>query len=161
MLSEKEFIDVIQRNQKIIYKVCNLYTSNPADKDDLYQEIVFNAWKGIINFKGEAKITTWLYQVALNTAITFIKKEHKQQKIASYAKDWNAENIGEEQNEQLTAMLKAIEELSAIEKAIIMLFFEDYKYRDIGMMLGISENNVGVKISRIKEKLKTITPKYL
>lgn len=77
MLSEKEFIHQIQQNQNIIHKVCHTYMDTKADREDLFQEILLNAWKGIKRYKGLSKFSTWLYRVALNTAITFYKKGKK------------------------------------------------------------------------------------
>ncbi len=77
MASKQEFIQLINTHQRLIYKVCNLYMNNSADKDDLFQEVCLQAWKAIESFKGESQFSTWLYRVALNTAITFIRKDKR------------------------------------------------------------------------------------
>lgn len=163
MTGEKDFIQSIEENQKIIHKVCNLYMHNEQDKKDLFQEIVLSAWKGFKNFKGEAKLSTWLYRVALNTAITFYRKEKRQVATASYKEDYAAglSDIPFNEDEQLTAMHKAIADLSNIDKGLVMLYLEDYSYNDIGEIMGISPNNVAVKMNRIKTKLKENSKKYL
>jgi RNA polymerase sigma-70 factor (ECF subfamily) len=133
------------------------------DKKDLFQEIVLSAWKGFANFKGDAKFSTWLYRVALNTAITFYRKEKKQLKTAVYS-SYYADALADmppREDEQLTAMYKAIAGLSAVDKALVMLYLEDYSYNDIGDIMGISSNNVAVKMNRIKIKLKESSKKYL
>ena len=163
MTGEKDFIQSIEENQKIIHKVCNLYMHNEQDKKDLFQEIVLSAWKGFKNFKGEAKLSTWLYRVALNTAITFYRKEKRQVATAGYKEDYAASvsDIPFTEDEQLTAMHKAIADLSNIDKGLVMLYLEDYSYNDIGEIMGISPNNVAVKMNRIKTKLKENSKKYL
>ena len=154
MNAEKEFISLLNQHQKIIYKVCNLYLQSHEDKEDLFQEITLQAWKAYANFRGNAKFSTWLYRVALNTAITFYRKEKKQ---FIYSTD----NIPEIANgpydpieENNKAMYAAIGQLSKIDKAIIMLYLEDYSYNEISEVLGITANNIAVKMNRIKIKLK-------
>jgi RNA polymerase sigma factor (sigma-70 family) len=163
MPTEKEFIQSIEQNQQIVHKVCNLYMNNEQDKKDLFQEIVLSAWKGYRNFKGEAKFSTWLYRVALNTAITFYRKEKRQVETTAY-KEHYATIISDTQfkeDEQLAAMHKAVADLSKIDKGLVMLYLEDYNYQDIGDIMGISPNNVAVKMNRIKIKLKENSKKYL
>jgi len=162
MPSEKEFISLLNQHQKIIYKVCNLYMDLHSDREDLFQEITLQAWKAYGNFRGDAKFSTWLYRVALNTAITFFRKEKK--KPETYLSDSlpeQADIIDNREEEQVKAMYAAIGDLSKIDKAIVMLYLEDYSYQEIGEMMGITANNVAVKMSRIKTKLKEETQKQL
>lgn len=162
MYTEKDFLAFIQQHQNIVHKVCNLYMDNAQDKEDLFQEILLNSWRGVKNFKGDSKFSTWLYRVALNTAITFFRKDKRQvhtdelkEQVAAVADNpWR-------QDEQLTAMHKAIAELSKIDKALVMLYLEDYDYAEIGNIIGITSNNVAVKMNRIKTKLKESSKKYL
>ena len=163
MHTEKAFIQSIEQHHKIIHKVCNLYMNNEQDKKDLFQEIVLGAWKGYRHFKGEAKFSTWLYRVALNTAITFYRKEKRQVATAPFKEQYTtlAADVHTDEDEQLTAMNRAIAELSSIDKALVMLYLEDYNYQDIGEIMGITANNVAVKMNRIKSKLKENTKNYL
>ena len=163
MPGEKDFIQSIEHNQKIIHKVCSLYMNNEQDKKDLFQEILLAAWKGFGNFKGDAKFSTWLYRVALNTAITFYRKEKRQPETASLPEQFTIASADNnvEGEEQLTAMYKSINELSGIDKALVMLYMEDYSYIEMGELMGITANNVAVKMNRIKTKLKESTKKYL
>jgi RNA polymerase sigma factor (sigma-70 family) len=162
MPSEKEFIALLNQHQKIVYKVCNLYMDRHSDREDLFQEITLQAWKAYGSFRGDAKFSTWLYRVALNTAITFFRKEKKLPAI--YTTE-SLPEMGEEAHdpieEQVKAMYAAIGELSKIDKAIVMLYLEDYSYNEIGEMMGITANNVAVKMNRIKTKLKESTQKQL
>jgi RNA polymerase sigma factor (sigma-70 family) len=160
MASEKEFISLINQHQKIVYKVCNLYMDRHSDREDLFQEITLQAWKAYENFRGDAKFSTWLYRVALNTAITFFRKEERKPDI--YSTDTvpdQTEDAYDPIEEQVRAMYAAIGNLSKIDKAIVMLYLEDYSYIEIGDMMGITANNVAVKMNRIKTKLKEETQK--
>ena len=154
---EKEFVEQIQKHQGILHKICFVYSNNNADKEDLYQEIVLQLWKSYPSFRHEAKFSTWMYRIALNTAITLNKKaalfeNHKTQLSEEYA---IAEAI--DYSEDIKILYKAISKLSKIEKAIIMLWLEEKKYSEIAAIIGISEKNVSVKLVRSKKKLaKTI-----
>ncbi|MEP7280143.1 MAG: RNA polymerase sigma factor [Bacteroidota bacterium] len=161
MQAEKIFIEAIEQNQPIIHKVCNLYMNNEQDRKDLFQEILLSAWKGFVNFKGDAKFSTWLYRVALNTAITFYRKDQRKLPTASLPEQFvmSSDNPGNE--EQVKAMYSSINHLSPIDKALVMLYMEDYVYSEIGEMMGITANNVAVKMNRIKLKLKENAKKYL
>lgn len=162
MLSEKEFIKAIQDNQQIIVKVSNLYMDNPADREDLFQEILFNAWKGNKNYKGNSKFSTWLYKVALNTSITFFKKDKRKSSVFLEEIPGNEpQDQTDHLKEQSAAMNKAINELSEIDKALVMLYLEEYNYQEIADIMGTSANNVAVKMNRIKAKLKENSKKYL
>lgn len=160
MLMEKDFIDLLNKNQRIIYKICNLYMDNAVDKEDLFQEITLQAWKSFGSFRGNAQFSTWLYRIALNTAITFFRKEKRKIPVL------NTETLPEltdEQNDienRIKAMYQAIGDLSKIDKALVMLYLEDYSYIEIGDILGITPNNVAVKMNRIKLKLKEQTQKH-
>ncbi len=158
MASEKEFISLLNQHQKIVYKVCNLYMDSYADREDLFQEITLQAWKAYGSFRGDAKFSTWLYRVALNTAITFFRKEKRKPDI--YSTDCvpdQTEELYDPVEEQVRAMYAAIGNLSKIDKAIVMLYLEDYSYIEIGETIGITPNNVAVKMNRIKTKLKEET----
>jgi RNA polymerase sigma factor (sigma-70 family) len=145
-----------------VHKVCNMYMENPQDKEDLFQEILLNAWKSIGNFRGDAKFSTWLYRVALNTAITFYRKDQRVIETSELKEQLAAvPDISYGQQETLTAMYKVISELSPIDKALVMLYLEDYSYQEIGDMLGITANNVAVKMNRVKTKIKDNSKKYL
>ena len=117
MASEKEFITLLNQHQKIVYKVCNLYMDSHADREDLFQEIIMQAWKAYGNFRGDAKFSTWLYRVALNTAITFFRKEKRKPDI--YSTDImpdRTEDAYDPTEERLKAMYAAIGDLSKIDK---------------------------------------------
>ena len=160
MQGEQAFIQLIQQHQGIIHKVCNIYMDDATSREDLFQEITLQAWKSFTAFKGDAKFSTWLYRVALNTAITFFKKERKQSFIVSTDAIPEAVDASTSIEEQVNAMHKAIADLNKIDKALVMLFLEDYSYNEISDIMGISPNNVAVKMNRIKTKLKETALQY-
>ena len=151
---KEKFIKSISEHQKIIFKVCKLYRDNLEDQEDLFQEIVYQLWKSYPKFKGESKIGTWMYRIAFNTAIVRFRK--KSISVTSY--DTIPEKIHPTQEstypENEERIFKLLQKLNDIEKSIITLYLEDYSYKEIASIIGISESNVGVKISRIKIKLK-------
>ena len=124
------------------------------DREDLFQEILLNAWKGIHNFKGDARFSTWLYRVALNTAITFYRKEQRQVETTPWPSTLSLPDDTNDYKQELDALYQAIAELSPVDKALVMLYLEDYSYAEIGDIMGITANNVAVKMNRIKTKLR-------
>lgn len=158
-MQEKEFVELLNKHQNIVHKICNVYMDEPADKEDLFQEITLQAWKAINNFRGDAQFSTWLYRVALNTAITYFKKGKKQSTTLTEHFPERTEEFNPIE-EQVQAMYKAISHLSKIDKALVMLYLEDYSYKEMGEVLGMTVTNVGVKMNRIKTKLKEETAKY-
>ncbi len=156
---EKEFLHIIQNNQGIIHKVCKMYCDIDEDWKDLYQEIVAQLWKAYPSFRNESKITTWMYRVALNTAITAFKKEKRRpdrDNLVSGSFQIPDKNEEAEREEDIKLLHRAVARLTGIEKSIILLFLEDKKYDEIAEITGITQNYVRVKMNRIKKKLKIL-----
>jgi RNA polymerase sigma factor (sigma-70 family) len=156
---EKEFVEMINIHRRIIYKVCNLYCHDEEDKKDLFQEIVLQLWKAFPSFRNEALNTSWMYRVALNTAISNFRKESKKpdrKAITDNEFQIPDLNFYADENENLQSLRQAIEQLSEIEKAIIMLYLDEKNYEEIAEIIGISLSNVGVRLNRIKTKLEKI-----
>lgn len=154
---EKEFVKIVSENQGIIHKVCSIYCDSEEDRRDLFQEILAQLWKSYSSFRCESKFSTWMYRVALNTAITSFKKGKRQpdQNNLSYESIQIAEeNYDNETEEQIKLLHKAIGHLTGVEKSIILLYLEDKSYEDIADITGITQNYVRVKMNRIKKKLK-------
>lgn len=152
---EKEFIELINKHQGILQKICNIYFYRNPYKEDYHQEMLIRLWKSFPGFKNQSAFSTWLYKVALNTAIDIIRKQNLQPKHLELSKieyniPDNKNNIESDKKDQL---YQAINHLSDVEKAIIILYLEDYNYKEIAEIIGISESNTGVKINRIKCKL--------
>ncbi len=156
--AEKQFEKHIRENELLIHKICRIYARATADREDLFQEIVIQLWQAYPKFRGESKFTTWLYRVALNTAITGLRK--KKDFIGSREPGQLPERINyedENSEEKLLELYKAIEQLNQVEKAIVMLYMEDRSYEEMEEILGMSQGNLRVKMNRIKEKLRRLT----
>lgn len=151
-----EFTQLLREHERLVYKVSGLYTTDAEDRKDLFQEIVLQAWMSYPKFNREAKVSTWLYRVALNTAISHKRKQHKHIKGAEdllpalHAED--TKHI--EYSEEYKIMQRLIAELPSLEKALVLLYLEDHSYREIADILGVSESNVGTRLNRVKEKMK-------
>lgn len=154
-MSEIEFLQLLSQNQGIIGKVCSIYCNQREDYEDLFQEITYQAWKGYPSFRGEAKFSTWLYRITLNTAVSSFRKKRPQIDLMPVLPDKHTHQPLE-QNEQQQQLIWAIQKLNEGERAIIALYLEEMSYQEIADIIGISENNVGVKINRIKTKLHKI-----
>ncbi|MBK6274093.1 MAG: RNA polymerase sigma factor [Saprospirales bacterium] len=133
-----------------------MYTSNQDDHNDLFQEMILQLWKAFPSFRNEAKITTFMYRIALNTAISGIrKKKIKTTELESISFQIK-ETIEENFSDELKLLHASIEQLSDVEKSIVLLFLEDKPYDEIAEITGISANYVAVKMNRIKEKLRKL-----
>ena len=146
------------QNQGIIFKVSGMYCNNTACRDDLFQDILLQLWKSFPRYDKIRKFTTWMYQVALNTAISQYRKEKRNkidvlEEINSNIKE---DNEFDKKDERAQILHKAINKLNKAEKSIIILYMDDYPYEEISEIIGISVSNVGVKINRIKKKLQGI-----
>ncbi|WP_321480803.1 sigma-70 family RNA polymerase sigma factor [uncultured Bacteroides sp.] len=153
---EQEFISVIKEYERVIYKVCYLYTTQNATLNDLYQEVTINIWRAYPKFRHECKVSTWIYRIALNTCISFIRKEKNVPEIIALTQN-ESEWMVEEQDD-IHAMLKElhrlINQLGQLDKSIILLYLEEKSYEEIAEITGLTVTNVATKLSRIKDKLK-------
>ncbi len=154
--TEKTFVDLINQHQRLIHKVCNVYGETPDERKDLFQEIVMQLWRSYHTFRGEAKFSTWMYRIALNTAITGWRKStrkpvHEEIREAHYNV---ADTPSGQKEEQITMLYRAIRQLPEIDRAIVMLALEETPYEEIAGTVGISQNNVRVRMLRAREKLK-------
>jgi len=156
---EHSFVEQLKDNQNIIHKVCRLYTNNKDAHNDLFQEITIQLWKAYPKFRGDAKFSTWMYRVGLNTAITLYRKNKRRIQTSEFDAlqfKIKAEDYDDTEEQQLKLMYSAIHELNDIEKALVFLYLEDKDYKEISATLGISEVNARVKMNRVKNKLRTI-----
>ena len=150
----KEFVDILNNHRGLIYKVCHLYCDDPEDRKDLFQEIVLQVWKSLGSFRQESTIGTWMYRIALNTAITHFRKEKRLGgKVSLTGIDIPDLNDSSEKEDQLKELFKAIEDLDRIDKSIILLYLEEKNYEEISEITGLTRTNVGVRLNRIKIKL--------
>ncbi len=156
---EKHFIDLISTHQRLVQKVCRLYCPAPAEREDLLQEILLQLWRAFPRFRGEARATTWLYRVALNTAITSFRREQRAPTRTALPDDaWHnlPQPLPDPLDEQLDRLYAAIGQLSDVEKAITLLYLEDKDSAEIAEIVGITPNYVRVKLTRIRERLRAL-----
>lgn len=152
-MSEKEFLALIDQHQGIIHKICRLYRDSTEDREDLFQEIMFQLWQSFPSFEGNAKITSWMYRIALNTALASFRKKKPDISYTAILPDYPEDQPNEQEAIQKEKLFEVLKKLDDIEKAIIALYFEDMSYAEISAITGISENYVGVKLNRIKTKI--------
>jgi len=159
-LAQQEFLDQLKGCTGILHKVCNLYAATQADKEDLFQEIVVQLWKGYARFRGEARFSTWVYRIALNTAISGLRKQKRSVDLRFpefIPREEADSNDHEEREDMLKELYDAIGRLSEIDRAVVMLYLEDRSYEEMEEILGINQNNLRVKMNRIKDKLRQLT----
>ena len=161
--AEQQFLDLIDGNRPRILKVCRVYTWNNADRDDLYQEILFQIWRTLPGLKQNIHANTWLYRIAINTSISFVRRrsarggpavplDHDQ--LTHHIESRQTRDDGAE--EQLARLYDAIAQLNEVEKALVTLFLEDFSYEEMAEVLGLTASNVGVMLHRAKKKLLTL-----
>ena len=156
---EQQFIELVNQNQGIVIKVCKLYCSDREMQRDLYQEVVLQLWKAFPKFRAEAKPSTWIYQIALNTVISDYRRNKKvgqKVELDEVFFEIPDDDTNAEQQEQIDWLNKAINVLNDTEKAILMLYLEDKTHDEIAEIIGISNGNVRVKLHRIQERLKKL-----
>ncbi len=160
---EKQFLELIQENRARILKVCRVYAWNVTDREDLYQEIIFQIWRSLPGLKTASHAGSWLYRIALNTSISFVRKRMSRggpamplepEQLARHIEKGQIQDDG--MDEQLACLYDAIAKLNEIEKALVTLFLEDFSYQEIAEVLGLSSSNVGVMLHRAKKKLSTM-----
>ncbi|MES2329162.1 MAG: sigma-70 family RNA polymerase sigma factor [Bacteroidota bacterium] len=154
---KEHFLRLIEENKAIIYKICNSYCPNKADREDLAQEIIYQLWRSGHSLDPDRRFSTWMYRVALNVAISFYRKTFQGNTVVSLSGE--EENIADntntgEQEENLKRLQTFIYALKELERALMILYLESKTYKEIAEILGITETNVATRISRIKEKLK-------
>jgi len=154
--TENEFVQRVNESQGIIHKVCRMYCDDETHRKDLFQEIVLQLWKSYSSFRGESKFSSWMYRVALNVAIQDFRKEKKRKYLFLESFEFK-EPITLPQNdckdERISALYKAISKLDKIEKAIMMLHLDEIPNDEIAEIVGITQNYVRVKMTRIRSKL--------
>ncbi len=163
MTKEREFSDLIKDNQGLIIKISRMYTHSQEDEKDLFQEIVLQLWRSYGSFKGNSKITTWMYRIALNTAITLFRKKSrsiKTDELQDFHYKKETEEDDSEQAQQISTLYSVIKMLPDTERAIVMMYLDDLPYKEIAANLGITEGNARVKMNRLKKTLKELMEKY-
>lgn len=152
MALEKEFTQLIEQNRGIIFKVIRLYVNHEEDERDLFQEILFQAWKSYPRFDGRSKFSTWLYRVGLNTVLTFKRKPA----VATPHEDMASLNVSHTDkpyHDESESLYIAIRELPELDRMIITLHLDGYENEEIADITGLTKNNIAVKLHRIKDGL--------
>lgn len=155
--AERAFINVVQNNERIIYKVCSFYVSEDLLLADLYQEVICNLWTSYPKFRYESSISTWIYRIALNTCISGIRKDVRRPKGDSISGIQEVLIQPEDLNEQLKELYQLIHQLRELERAIVLLWLEEKSYQEIANITGLTVSNVATKLKRSKEKLKEMS----
>jgi RNA polymerase sigma factor (sigma-70 family) len=157
MSKKNDFIAIVEANDGIIYKVAKIYTFNKEDEQDLYQEIIYQLWKSFDSFRSDSKISTWMYRIALNTSIAHLTKEKRRGARIPISDEVlnKPDTIDSSMQEHLDLLHAQIKELDIIEKGIILLYLEGNSYDEISLITGFSPSNVGTRLGRIKQKIKS------
>jgi RNA polymerase sigma-70 factor, ECF subfamily len=153
-LLTREFLGIVRDHDRVIRKVCSLYTRDRNDHEDLYQEIMTQVWLALPRFRQEAKISTWLYRVALNVALSHRRKNTKKPLLVAIDPDMNTQSSDTNDNDEFKIMWHVISSLPPLDKALILLYLEDNSHDEIAAIMGISATNVGTKLGRIKERMR-------
>jgi RNA polymerase sigma-70 factor (ECF subfamily) len=156
---EKNFINLINDHQGLIHKVSLMYENDQEARNDLFQEIVLQLWKSFHSFRGEAKITTWMYRIALNTAISGLRKKKRKldtEDIHERHLNMSDESDGKDPEEEFNRLQWAIRQLAEIDRAMIMMALDEVPYEEIADTIGITQNNVRVRMNRIRERLRKL-----
>ncbi|PUZ25342.1 RNA polymerase subunit sigma-70 [Chitinophaga parva] len=156
---EKQFIEIINTHQGLIGKICRMYTRSAADAEDLYQEIILQLWKSFPRFQQASSVSTWMYRVALNTAISGFRRQSRsllQQELKPEVAGLPATDASRLEVQYGRQLQAAIQSLNKFDRSLMLLYLEEKTYQEMAEILGIAVSNVGVKINRIKKQLKNI-----
>ena len=147
----------------IIIKICRAYTNTQEDFEDYYQEVCLQIWKSKANFRQQSEWSTWVYRLTLNVCLTLMKKEKRSQSFLQATMPSEATTVKNYAfaDESLNLLYIAIRQLSEIDRAVILLYLEEKSYQEIATIIGTNTNNIGVRIQRIKKRLKKILNEQL
>ena len=152
-----DFLELMNANIGIAYKVCRIYFKEPEDREDVMQEMMYQLWRSFTNFDNRSKFSTWMYSVCLNTALTYRKKvKVANPETISSAHDQIPDRISENDEEAVSQLYRAISMLSPLNRAIIMLYLEELTYEEIAQITGLSRSNVSVRLVRIEKELEKL-----
>ena len=156
---EHQFELLVRQHKRTIYTVCYMFSHDKAEIDDLFQEILIRLWNGFDHYEGRSSARTWIYRVALNTAINQDKKQRRRIETVPLTVDIDPFEADNPKTEQVRKLHDLISQLELIDRSLVLLWLEGISYDEIGAIIGITPNNVGVKLSRIKEKLVQMSKK--
>ena len=151
---ESRFMTVVNDNRQMIYKVCYMYATDNDHFKDLYQEVLASLWQGLDSFRGDSKMSTWIYRTAINTCVTFFRK-HKSHGFDTVGLEAIADIPGDDnaRTDMLKEMYRLISGLNKMDKALILMWLDERSYEEIAEVTGLSRNNVATRLRRIKQRL--------
>lgn len=154
-LDHPEFDEVIEKNQNSIYRICEIYSSSPIEPEDLFQEVVLHIWKAFPSFEQKSNINTWIYRIALNVCMRYKSKLEKSNhsRFDSIQYQIPATSPDQALQEKYNALQSCIRSLNKIDKSLVILILEEFKYKEIAQITGLSENHIAVKVKRLKKNL--------
>lgn len=155
---ERLFADTIQTHDAMLRRICFGYAANPQDLEDLYQDVLVNIWRGLPSFRSDSSMRTWIYRIALNTCVSILRTRSKSPLQASLEDVILIPDDSQEKHEAVKDLYECIATLNSIDKAIMMMWLDEYSYDEIADTIGLKRNNVATRLHRAKEKLKE---KYL
>lgn len=156
MTKEQSFENLVKQNKSTIYSICYLFSENKDEVNDLFQDILVHLWLGFDKFRVESNINTWIYRVSLNTCISADRKKKRAGERIELTMDIDLFADEDKDTKQIQQLYNRIHQLGLVDRAIVMLWLENLSYEEIGLIIGITPNNVGVKLNRIKEQLKSM-----
>ena len=154
---ELEFAQTVREHKGTIYTVCYMFSNNPEEVADLFQEILINLWKGFAKFRGDSNIRTWIYRVSLNTCISSERKKSRKIETLPLTMDINLFSDSDDDTKQIQLLRNRINKLGPFDRAIVLLWLENLSYDEIGAIVGISAKNVSIRLVRIKDQLKNMS----
>ena len=155
-MTEREFETMIREHKGTIYTVCYMFSDDPDEVADLFQETLINLWRGSGTFRGDSALNTWIWKVSLNTCISFDRKKKRGPQTQPLSMDIDLFDDQDADTRQAGLLRKRIGKLGPFDRAIVLLWLEDLSYEEIGQIVGISPKNVSVRLVRIKEQLKNM-----
>ncbi len=153
---EAEFAQIVKENRSTIYTVCYMFSKDPDEVGDLFQETLINLWRGFASFKGKSEVSTWIWRVSLNTCISSERKK-KLRRTEPLSMELNVFDSRDEDNRQIQMLHSRIHRLQPFDRAIVLLWLENLSYEEIASIVGIRVKNVSVRLYRIKEELKKMS----
>ena len=158
------FEQILEENKHKIYRICRIYAATPIEPEDLFQEVIFQIWKSLPNFKGKSSIDTWVYKIAINVCLRskmkFEKSNNKTDRFESIHFTPVEKEIDASEQEKFQYLKECIATLNETDTSLIVLYLDDLLYKNISVITGLSENHIAVKMKRIRKKLfECITPK--
>ena len=155
---ENEFLTMITAQRRVIYKVCYIYANDQEELNDLFQEAVLNLWKSFPSYRGDSKLTTWVYRISMNTCITYLRHAGTRPRTIPITANVIGQLTEEgDKAEQIQELYRLINQLGKLERALILLWLDERSYQEMSDILGLSKANVAVKLNRIKEKLRKMS----